>query len=387
MENIDASSLDDTLAKFYCEVRPQPTKASKENQDKTEEVYHRSSLISMRAAINRQLSNIHRNMDIVRDKEFKKSNGVLDGLLKQRVRSGISKPVKHKQIIEQSDLMKISNYLSNAPSSPVILRQCVWYQLAVNFITRGNEFHHQLKTDSFVFHNDDYGEYVSIKHETQQKNFQGGLTSTHNISDKRMYATGGTICPVKMLRLLINKTHKNAESLFNQYNKETLCNPRDNEIWYTPKPLAKRSYLHFLSDICKASRVETMYTPHCLRATAIQHLNDEGYEARHIMFMSNHKNESSLRSYNRTVSTFQKKSLSTSLAAITHPHVDDRSNLTVDIPTSEPISSTRQMNNNPQNENIVVKIPSTCINQHSNTYTPSFFGNSTFTSCTFNFHN
>lgn len=71
MANIDASSLDDTLAQFYCEVRPQPTEASEENKDKTEEVYRRSSLISIRAAINRQLSNIHRNMDIVRDKSLK----------------------------------------------------------------------------------------------------------------------------------------------------------------------------------------------------------------------------------------------------------------------------------------------------------------------------
>lgn len=37
------------------------------------------------------------------------------------------------------------------------------------------------------------------------------------------------------------------------------------------------------------------------------YLNDSGFEASHIMFMSNHKNESYLRSYNRSFSSNQKK--------------------------------------------------------------------------------
>ena len=48
--------------------------------------------------------------------------------------------------------------------------------LAIHFVSRGLEFYHQLKINSFDFQFDEFGkEYATINHETQQKNFQGGL--------------------------------------------------------------------------------------------------------------------------------------------------------------------------------------------------------------------
>ncbi|XP_021353728.1 uncharacterized protein LOC110450501 [Mizuhopecten yessoensis] len=70
-------------------------------------------------------------------------------------------------------------------------------------------------------------------------------------------------------------------------------------------------------NICKAASVETKYTKNCLRATSIQLLNDKGYEAYHIMIMSGHKSEASLRSYIQNMFTTQKKSLSTTLSSMT----------------------------------------------------------------------
>ena len=84
-----------------------------------------------------------------------------------------------------------------------------------------------------------------------------------------------------------------------------------------------------MKDISKAAGLSKVYTGHCLRATAIQHLNDEGYEARHIMFMSDHRNEGSLRSYNSKVSSTQKKNLSSTLSKIMDP------------PTNQPPSSSQ----------------------------------------------
>lgn len=89
----------------------------------------------------------------------------------------------------------------------------------------------------------------------------------------------------------------------------------DADKWFSAKPLAKRTFANFLKEICIAAGVKKT-TQHCLRATSITYLNDSGFEARHIMFMSNHKNESSLRSYNRSVSSNQKKSLSSTLSSM-----------------------------------------------------------------------
>ena len=61
----------------------------------------------------------------------------------------------------------------------------MWYCLAVHFVSRELEFHHQLNLNRFDFKVDSDGdEYVLIKHETQQKNIQGGITSEEAPNDK-----------------------------------------------------------------------------------------------------------------------------------------------------------------------------------------------------------
>ena len=110
-----------------------------------------------------------------------------------------------------------------------ILRHCVWYNIAIHFVTRGIEFHHQLRKDSFLFQSDEHGEYVTLTHETQQKNFQGGLGSDEAPADKRMYATDSVFCPVKMLKLLINKTDPAATHLFNLVNASALEKLKDRK--------------------------------------------------------------------------------------------------------------------------------------------------------------
>lgn len=66
----------------------------------------------------------------------------------------------------------MSTNLEKATTSLVILRQAVWYLISIHFVTRGMEFHHQLKLDSFEFNEDETGEFVTLKHETQQKTHQ-----------------------------------------------------------------------------------------------------------------------------------------------------------------------------------------------------------------------
>ena len=120
-------------------------------------------------------------------------------------------------------------------------------------------------------------------------------------------------CPVESLCLLINKTDPNAKSLFNHCVKDLRA---QDSVCYTNQPLAKRTYSGFMTDICKHAKCSKVYTAHCLRATSIQAMNDAGHELRHIMFMTGHKNEASIRSYNRHCSVQQKKSLSSTLSHI-----------------------------------------------------------------------
>lgn len=326
MATVEVNTLQEKLAKFYCEARPQ--KGSKE------EVYHKNTLKNIRSALNRYLQDIGRNIDIVKDAAFKPANRTLDGMLKCMTREGISRPTKHKQVIATTDLEKIHSYLANVPSNPIILRQCVWFQLAIHFVSRGLEFYHHLNKQSFSFQEDENGrEYVTLTHETQQKNFQGGLHSEEAASDKRMYANGTSNCPVEMLRLLIKKTAPKATALFNVCYSDAIRVPSSFGWWYDDKPLKARTFTNFMADICKASKCSTIYTAHCLRATAITAMNDAGFEARHIMFMSGHRNEGSIRSYNRSVSSNQKLKISNALSTLS----TSKSNEAEETPVENPL--------------------------------------------------
>ena len=63
--------------------------------------YHKNSLKNMRAAINRHLKGIHRDIDIVRDKPFTKVNDLLNAKLKSMTKSGMYRPTHHQKLISQ----------------------------------------------------------------------------------------------------------------------------------------------------------------------------------------------------------------------------------------------------------------------------------------------
>jgi hypothetical protein len=190
---------------------------------------------------------------------------------------------------------------------------------------------------------------------------------------------------VHMLQLLIAKTDKNASSLFHQYNREAVFSP-SNTVWFADKALSKRSFGNFLGDICKAANVLNHYTPHCVRATAIQLLNDEGYEARQIMYMSDHKCESSSRSYNNTFSTAQKRSLSSSLSAIIHA---GQAVQPTAFRAPAALAGTTEHAQTAQHEVVSSsqRLPPATISVNATkniTETPGFFSNASFSGCTIN---
>jgi len=69
-----------------------------------------------------------------------------------------------------------------------------------------------------------------------------------------------------------------------------------------------------LEDILsKAANLSYVYTNHCVRATSITALTHTVFEARHIMTVSGHVNESSGRIYVFDTTATQKRSMSETL--------------------------------------------------------------------------
>ncbi|XP_062574457.1 uncharacterized protein LOC134236294 [Saccostrea cucullata] len=318
LHTISAPVLDENLRKFYAEAQPKnlSSRVQKMPQEHAAE-YHKNSMKNVRAAINRYLKDIGRQIDIVKDTEFKSSNAMLSSKLKFNLKQGLSRPTKHHAAIPNEDLMKINTYLSG--KNPVALRFRIWYLLAIHFVSRGCEFHHQLSLQSLKFQKDENGiEYITITHETHQKNNQGGLDgSSEEAQDKRMYATGKETCPVQSMKLFISKTDPKATSLFNECDKDALHSedPEAHDIWYSNVPVKPKRFTTFMPDICKNATTKR-YTAHSLRTTSITAMSDAGLTDRNIMFMSDHKCEESLKSYCRRPSVQQKKMISSVLGSV-----------------------------------------------------------------------
>ena len=62
-----------------------------------------------------------------------------------------------------------------------------------------------------------------------------------------------------------------------------------------------------MSSISKELKLSQKYTNHCIRATAVSLLDGCNFEARHIMRVSGHKSESSIRLYSRRLSEVKQK--------------------------------------------------------------------------------
>ena len=133
------------------------------------------------------------------------------------------------------------------------------------------------------------------------------------IRSVRMYETTTDNCPVKKFCQILVKATSMCESLF-QRPRDSFND--DDDIWYERRPLGKNKLGNMMSDLSVAAALSKTYTHHCIRATAITTLDQAGYEARHIMTVSGHRNEASIKSYSRDTSTNQKRKMSEAISSI-----------------------------------------------------------------------
>ena len=87
------------MRRFYCETTPNPILPGHHATE-----YHRITQTNIRRA--RYLKDIGREIDIVRDKEFVKSNITFYGFLKSLTKVGCSRPTIHKAVLTDDDLKK-----------------------------------------------------------------------------------------------------------------------------------------------------------------------------------------------------------------------------------------------------------------------------------------
>ena len=76
-------------------------------------------------------------------------------------------------------------------------------------------------------------------------------------------------------------------------------------MWFENRCLGVNKLGDMMKILSKAANLSKIYTNHSVRATAITLWSDAGLSNRHIMSLSGHRNENSLRSYNTRPSSQQ----------------------------------------------------------------------------------
>ena len=151
--------------------------------------------------------------------------------------------------------------------------------------------------------------------------FVDELTKNHRENDKEeeggmMYETEGPFCPVASFEKYLQHLNPVNEFLFQRPKKTT----PDSDVWYDNMVIDERYLGDMMKKMSKEADLSKIYSNHSIRATAVTILDKSGFEARHIISVSGHRSESSIRSYSKTDDEATKKRISETLTSATTSH-------------------------------------------------------------------
>ncbi|XP_071138463.1 uncharacterized protein KIAA1958-like [Mytilus edulis] len=306
IEDRSPASLNNLLKEFYVNIR-------QANGD----YYSRSSFCVIRQSINRHLKQPPHNkpFDVITDTAFTTANNIFKAMCKKLRKEGKGQ-IKHKKSVDKGDIKKLyehpRTFNVNSPSG---LLNKVWFEVLLYFCRRGQENLREMKPQDFKISKDDEGkEYVHKISSEMTKNHQGVDEEDFEPEGGRMYATGTPMCPVLSFKKYLDKLNPN-QTAFWQRPRDSF--DEEDEIWYENKPLGKNTLGSMMKNISESANLCKSYTNHCVRATCITVLSDSGFEARHIVTISGHRNEQSVQNYVRDASTAQKRDMSASISSYT----------------------------------------------------------------------
>ncbi|CAG2232416.1 unnamed protein product [Mytilus edulis] len=246
-ESYDDAQLDDVLSKFYMEMR-----------NKNGEMYKKTTMQSYRQGLQRHLSKT-RDIDILKGDNFKKSQ-------------------KHIN---------------------------VFVDIMIHFGRRGRENLATLTRQDFAVQPDPEGTlYIYKTHDELTKNHQ---TDSEKSSDGRMYEIKGSDrCPVRSFVKYIRRLNPKCNKLFQQPK----LTAKDG-IHYDNIPLGHNKLGIYMNEISKAANLSREYTNHSCRATTVHILDEAQIPSRHIMSVTGHKSEASLKTYSGKTVTVETEAIST----------------------------------------------------------------------------
>ena len=133
----------------------------------------------------------------------------------------------------------------------------------------------------------------------------------------------------------------------------------DDDVWYVNTAVGKNKLSSFMMDISKIAQLSCVYRNHSIRTTCITALDIAGISGHHIMKVSGHKSETSLKSYSHYVSDTKKREISETLSKteenLPNLDIDDIENIFNESYEMEPVNDNRCGDSNLKN--ILCELP------------------------------
>lgn len=143
---------------------------------------------------------------------------------------------------------------------------------------------------------------------------------------------GSPRCPVGSLEKYLSKFNSNSECFWQRPKRQVIDG---GSFWYDSIIAEHNTLGNFMKTISTKAEVSQIYTNHSIRATCITALDNKGMEARHIMSISGHKSETSIKSYSRNVSEEKKHEMCVVLQNIVQQPNTEQPPTTTSLPVEE----------------------------------------------------
>ncbi|XP_072033396.1 uncharacterized protein [Amphiura filiformis] len=282
IEQLKEEDLCIFLRQFYAEIRTQKG-----------DFNAKKSMQTIRYGLQKHFSKL-RKFDIVNDSAFKDANEMFAAMVVKLKDEGKA-AVNHKQPIEPQDMQKIRASDALNQNTPRGLLNKVFIDIMLFMSQRGRENLREMEKDEFQVK-------VDANNRRYVTRIRDRLTKNHRVDDEKshaglMYETPQfpENCPVQAFERYISHLNPGCNAFW-QRPKEA-CQLKDNHdnVWYDNAPMGKNTLYNKMRNISIEAKTSQIYTNHCLRATNVATLDQAGFEARHIMSITGHKSEASIR--------------------------------------------------------------------------------------------
>ena len=132
-----------------------------------------------------------------------------------------------------------------------------------------------------------------------------------------LYFADKYMCPVQVFKLYMSKLNNQVDYLWQK--PKTGCLFYNDKEWYDARIVSHDPLKCFMKFLSESAKLDKSYMNHSMRVTVIQTLDSAGFEARHIMKLSSHKNESTIKVYATEVSEDKRKEMFDSLSSAISP--------------------------------------------------------------------